>query len=278
MAHPAEPAASSIRRRGRVVEGYARPPAAGHADAPGRARGLALPARLLRAGRHRSRTPRRSPTSTRTSSARASTPARASTTSTRSSAALAGRVPENALLSHDLFEGLFARAGLVTDVELFEELPGALRRRGRAPAPLGARRLAAPAVDPRVAPDATGRPRPDPLPIGRWKMLDNLRRTLSAPAAARDPGRRLDRCPARRPLLWTRVRAGDDRSCPGAPAVLAGLDPAAAGASRSAATCGRSARDLALGPAAGRARGRRCSRTRPGSWATRSCGRSSAST
>src|SRR5204863_270776 len=38
-------------------------------------------------------------------------------------AALAGRVPENALLSHDLFEGLFARAGLVTDVELFESAP-----------------------------------------------------------------------------------------------------------------------------------------------------------
>ena len=38
-------------------------------------------------------------------------------------AALAGRVPENALLSHDLFEGLFARAGLVTDIDLFEEFP-----------------------------------------------------------------------------------------------------------------------------------------------------------
>ena len=38
-------------------------------------------------------------------------------------AALAGRVPENALLSHDLFEGVFARAGLVTDVELFESAP-----------------------------------------------------------------------------------------------------------------------------------------------------------
>ena len=38
-------------------------------------------------------------------------------------AALAGRVPENSLLSHDLFEGLFARAGLVTDVSLFEEFP-----------------------------------------------------------------------------------------------------------------------------------------------------------
>ena len=38
-------------------------------------------------------------------------------------AALDGRVPENAMLSHDLFEGIFARAGLVTDVELFEEFP-----------------------------------------------------------------------------------------------------------------------------------------------------------
>ena len=34
-----------------------------------------------------------------------------------------GRVPENALLSHDLFEGIFARAGLVTDIEFFEEFP-----------------------------------------------------------------------------------------------------------------------------------------------------------
>ena len=38
--------------------------------------------------------------------------------------ALEGRVPEDTLLSHDLFEGLFARAGLVTDVELFESAPG----------------------------------------------------------------------------------------------------------------------------------------------------------
>ncbi|HYH47580.1 MAG TPA: glycosyl transferase, partial [Thermoanaerobaculia bacterium] len=38
-------------------------------------------------------------------------------------AALAGKVPDSSLLSHDLFEGVFARAGLVTDVELFEEFP-----------------------------------------------------------------------------------------------------------------------------------------------------------
>ena len=57
------------------------------------------------------RTRRRSPTSTRTCSARAPSPARASTTSTPSRRRCAGRVPENALLSHDLFEGIFARAG-----------------------------------------------------------------------------------------------------------------------------------------------------------------------
>jgi cyclic beta-1,2-glucan synthetase len=39
------------------------------------------------------------------------------------STALGGKVPDNALLSHDLFEGLFARAGLVTDIELLEEFP-----------------------------------------------------------------------------------------------------------------------------------------------------------
>jgi len=38
-------------------------------------------------------------------------------------AALAGKVPDNAMLSHDLFEGLFARAALATDIELFEAFP-----------------------------------------------------------------------------------------------------------------------------------------------------------
>jgi len=37
--------------------------------------------------------------------------------------ALAGRVPENAMLSHDLFEGVFARAGLASDVEVVEDFP-----------------------------------------------------------------------------------------------------------------------------------------------------------
>jgi cyclic beta-1,2-glucan synthetase len=96
--------------------------------------------------------------------------------------ALAGRVPEGALLSHDLFEGLFARAGLVTDIELFEEFPAryevAASRQHR-----WAR------GDWQLLPwvirgsAGTGASRARISPIGRWKMLDNLRRSLSAPGA-----------------------------------------------------------------------------------------------
>src|SRR5712691_6566434 len=91
-------------------------------------------------------------------------------------AALAGRVPQNALLSHDLFEGIFARAGLVTDVELFEQAPS---HYGVA----AARQHRWARGDWQLLPWILG-PRSRTIPvIGRWKMLDNLRRTLSAPAA-----------------------------------------------------------------------------------------------
>lgn len=89
-------------------------------------------------------------------------------------AALAGRVPESTLLSHDLFEGIFARAGLASDVEVVEEFPArydvAARRQHR-----WAR------GDWQLLPWLTGRGPAVPA-IGRWKMLDNLRRTISAPA------------------------------------------------------------------------------------------------
>ena len=110
------------------------------------------------------------------------------------SAALDGRVPENTLLSHDLFEGIFARAGLVTDVELFEEFPAALRGGRRAPAPLGARRLAAAPVDLRARPrrpaarrarDPADRPledarQPPPHAVGAGRLADPARRLAAA--------------------------------------------------------------------------------------------------
>jgi cyclic beta-1,2-glucan glucanotransferase len=50
-------------------------------------------------------------------------------------AAMRGRIPDNSLLSHDLLEGVFARAGLASDVELVEAFPNrhdvAVRRQHR---------------------------------------------------------------------------------------------------------------------------------------------------
>jgi cyclic beta-1,2-glucan synthetase len=96
-------------------------------------------------------------------------------------AALEGRVPENTLLSHDLFEGIFARAGLVTDLELFEEFPSHYEA-------AAARQHRWARGDWQLLPWILGRgaagSRRTGIPlISRWKMLDNLRRTLSAPAA-----------------------------------------------------------------------------------------------
>jgi cyclic beta-1,2-glucan synthetase len=95
-------------------------------------------------------------------------------------AALAARVSEGSMLSHDLFEGTFARAGLVSDIEVIEDYPArydvaAVRNHrwtrgdwqllpwifGRGDA-------------------ATARRARMPL-LSLWKMVDNLRRSLSAP-------------------------------------------------------------------------------------------------
>jgi cyclic beta-1,2-glucan synthetase len=96
-------------------------------------------------------------------------------------ASLQDSVPENALLSHDLFEGLHARVALVSDVELVDDYPSSVlshaRRQHRwvrgdwqilfwlfpfAPSRRGLRRNTLPI-------------------IGRWKILDNLRRSLVSP-------------------------------------------------------------------------------------------------
>ena len=65
-------------------------------------------------------------------------------------AALAGRVPDSTLLSHDLFEGIFARAGSRVRYRGGRGISCALRRCRAAPPPLGARRLAVAAMDVRA--------------------------------------------------------------------------------------------------------------------------------
>ena len=62
---------------------------------------------------------------------RASSRARGCTTSTRSWRRSTDRVPENALLSHDLFEGLYARTALVTDVEVVDDYPSSVLAHAR---------------------------------------------------------------------------------------------------------------------------------------------------
>ncbi|MEJ7708438.1 MAG: hypothetical protein WKF84_00900 [Pyrinomonadaceae bacterium] len=57
-------------------------------------------------------------------------------------AAMTGRVPENALLGHDLFESLYARAALVTDIELLDDYPAQYDAFAKRQASLDAWRLA----------------------------------------------------------------------------------------------------------------------------------------
>ncbi|MCQ8847480.1 glycosyl transferase [Alteromonas stellipolaris] len=90
--------------------------------------------------------------------------------------ALKSRVPANRLLSHDLFEGIFARAGFACDVEVLESYPRSyhadinrLHRWTRG--------------DWQLLPwllgivNGTGK-----IPtLGRWKIIDNLRRSLVQP-------------------------------------------------------------------------------------------------
>ena len=97
--------------------------------------------------------------------------------------ALASRLPDNRILSHDLLEGCFARAGLLTDVVLYEEYPSRytsdVSRRHRWIR--GDWQLAGWLL-PRV-PSASGQRRRNALSgLSRWKLLDNLRRSLVPPA------------------------------------------------------------------------------------------------
>jgi cyclic beta-1,2-glucan synthetase len=98
--------------------------------------------------------------------------------------AAAGLVfPDNHVLSHDLIEGNYARCGLVTDIELFDDFPPSYLAYGRREhrwvrgdwqiSPWLFHRVPAPG----------GRKTVNPLGwLERWKIVDNLRRSLVAPS------------------------------------------------------------------------------------------------
>ncbi len=97
-------------------------------------------------------------------------------------AALKDKVPVNALLSHDLFEGVYARTALVSDVELVDDYPASVLAHAR-------RQHRWVRGDWQIfwwlfpfVPSRVGRRR-NRLPfLSRWKIFDNLRRSLVAPA------------------------------------------------------------------------------------------------
>ena len=94
-----------------------------------------------------------------------------------------GRAPENALVSHDLFEGIHGRTALASDIRLFEGFPPdyatyalRLHRWVRGDWQLLSWLL------PRV-PSAKGASQKNRLAlIDRWKIADNLRRSLTSPS------------------------------------------------------------------------------------------------
>ena len=90
------------------------------------------------------------------------------------------RFPSNAILSHDMIEGAYARAGLLSDVEVIDDYPSRI-------AAYSKRKHRWVRGDwqilfwlfPRV-PDYSGNVVRNPINlISRWKILDNLRRSLT---------------------------------------------------------------------------------------------------
>lgn len=94
--------------------------------------------------------------------------------------ALKGRFAENRILSHDLLEGCYARAGLLSDVQLYEEYPtrysADVSRRHRWIR--GDWQLLGWLL-PRVAGPLQSRLKNPLSALSRWKIFDNLRRSLT---------------------------------------------------------------------------------------------------
>ncbi|NQT60426.1 MAG: cyclic beta 1-2 glucan synthetase [Bacteroidetes bacterium] len=97
--------------------------------------------------------------------------------------ALKGRFPENRILSHDLLEGCYARAGLVSDIQLFEEVPLTYRsdtdrRRRWIRGDWQLLRWLFP-----IVPTFGGETHKNVLSVlSKWKILDNLRRSVTSAA------------------------------------------------------------------------------------------------
>jgi len=90
-----------------------------------------------------------------------------------------GRFPENTILSHDLIEACHARSGLISDVELYEDYPSRYtadvsRRQRWIRGDWQIARWLLPRVP---GPDGTSIANPLSR-LSRWKILDNLRRSL----------------------------------------------------------------------------------------------------
>jgi cyclic beta-1,2-glucan glucanotransferase len=92
---------------------------------------------------------------------------------------LGNRFPSNILLSHDLIEGVYGRAGLVSDIEVVDDYPSHFsaysRRMHRwVRGDWQILRWLSPHV-----PDFFGKRVPNPITLlSRWKIFDNLRRSL----------------------------------------------------------------------------------------------------
>ena len=93
------------------------------------------------------------------------------------------RFPRNSLLSHDLIEGAYARAGLVSDIEVIDDYPSHYSAYNR-------RKHRWLRGDWQIVrwifgsvPDESGRSVPNPIStVSKWKIIDNLRRSLVEPA------------------------------------------------------------------------------------------------
>ncbi len=96
---------------------------------------------------------------------------------------LGDRLPDNRILSHDLLEGCYLRAGLLSDAQLYEAYPARysddVSRRQRWIR--GDWQLASWVFGRVPAPNRKRERNPLSL-LSRWKLFDNLRRSLTAPA------------------------------------------------------------------------------------------------